>query len=306
MTISCPRGLLVVLAAMVFAIPLAARAADASASKKASDPEKYTLRYKFQPGETLRWTVEHRKRVQASLGGATQTTDSVSRSTKCWRVLEVDPQGNAVFEGSVEDIEMRQEMTGQKPVSYSSKRDKTPPAGYEEAARRVGKPLTRIKMDARGETLQRTALLNEPAPPEKPQLTIPLPERAVAVGDSWQDRHTLALRLENGATKSILTQQVFTLKSVKTGVATIEIANQVLTPIHSPELEAKLIERYARGTARFDIDAGHILSLQMDLDHQVVGFRGADSSLHYLTRSTEQFVPPPTAVAARPAEAKAK
>jgi hypothetical protein len=142
--------------------------------------------------------------------------------------------------------------------------------------------------------------LPEPASAETPELAIPLPERPVAVGESWRQPHQAMVRLENGATTTIRTQQVFTLASVKTGVATIEIANQVLTPVHSPEIEARLIEQYTRGTARFDIDAGRVLWQQSDLDHRVVGFHGPESCVHYLTRSTERLLPEEVELAKRP------
>ena len=37
-------------------------------------------------------------------------------------------------------------------------------------------------------------------------------------------------------------------------------------------------------------DAGRILSQQMDLDKHLVGFRGETSSLHYVTRFTEELL----------------
>ena len=41
---------------------------------------------------------------------------------------------------------------------------------------------------------------------------------------------------------------------------------------------------------RFDIDAGRVLGQEMDVDKGVVGFRGEASSIHYLTRFTEEFL----------------
>ncbi|MBU4399072.1 MAG: hypothetical protein KKE86_07010, partial [Planctomycetes bacterium] len=41
----------------------------------AGEPEKkYTLRYQYKPGETIRWRVEHRSKVRATVSGSTQTT----------------------------------------------------------------------------------------------------------------------------------------------------------------------------------------------------------------------------------------
>jgi len=309
MTVPHFRPLLTWFFMLLLALPAVAaestrRATASSEASKGQNVTKYTLRYKFQPGEILRWNVVDRKRIRMTFAGATKTTDSVSRSTKSWRVIEVDSEGNAVLENMVEDVEMRQKMSDRDEIRYNSKKDKKPPRGFQDAAKRVGRPLARLKLSDCGRTLDRTPLLPGPTTKEKQQLTIPLPDRPVAVGESWQEPHDVMLPLENGTTKKILTQQVFTLASVKTGVATVEVANQVLTPIHSPALEAKLIERQRQGTVRFDIDAGRVIWQQMDLDRRVIGFRGPDSALHYLTRFTEKLLPQRATVAERASGAK--
>ena len=48
-----------------------------------------------------------------------------------------------------------------------------------------------------------------------------------------------------------------------------------------------------------DIDAGRIIRQQLDVDKRVIGFRTEASSLHYLTRFTEEFLPTETRTALR-------
>ena len=62
-----------------------------------------------------------------------------------------------------------------------------------------------------------------------------------------------------------------------------------------------MIQYESAGVVRFDLDAGQILGQQMDVDKGVVGFRGEASSIHYLTRFTEDLLPEAT-LAARPAK----
>ena len=96
------------------------------------------------------------------------------------------------------------------------------------------------------------------------------------------------------------------VKSLKTGVATILVETQILTPISHPAIEAKLIQQASRGRVRFDVDAGRILSQQNELDRRVIGFRGQASSLHYLTSFEEKLVEPPLATAGRAGDTKWK
>jgi hypothetical protein len=90
--------------------------------------------------------------------------------------------------------------------------------------------------------------------------------------------------------KKIKTLQKFKLEEVRDGVATIRMSTVILTPVREPAIEAQLVQRESSGVVRFDIDAGRIIGQQMDVDKQVVGFRGEASSLHYLSRFTEQIV----------------
>lgn len=278
---------------MRFSLPASAAlvAVLVAALSAGEEPATYLLRYKFAPGETLRWDVVHRGRVDATVSGSTKTTETVSKSVKVWRVKEIAEDGSAVFEHSVEHVDMWQRMSDCVPIRYDSRKDAKPPRVFQQAAQRVGKPLCRITLNNRGKIMGRKELIVGPGPASEGEITIPLPEKPVAVGETWSEKHDVTVPLETGGIKKILTQQTYTLASVQTGVATIEVATQILTPVNDPAIEAKLIERGSRGAVRFDVDAGRVLSQQMDLDKRVVGFRGAGSALNYLTRFTETLLP---------------
>jgi hypothetical protein len=77
---------------------------------------------------------------------------------------------------------------------------------------------------------------------------------------------------------------------VAAGVATIEVKTQVLSPVDDPRIRSQLVQRLQFGTIRFDVDAGRVLSKQMDTDEIVIGFQGADSIMQYLARFTEEPV----------------
>ena len=61
-------------------------------------------------------------------------------------------------------------------------------------------------------------------------MTIPLPEEAIPVGHTWSELYDVDVPLDEGGVKRVKTRQTFKLVSVKTGVATIELATNVLTP----------------------------------------------------------------------------
>ncbi|HUT13612.1 MAG TPA: hypothetical protein VMY42_24205 [Thermoguttaceae bacterium] len=264
-----------------------------------AETEKYVLRYRFQPGETLRWEVVHEVQIRTAVSGTTQNAETSSRSVKAWQVGDVELDGSATFEHLVEWVDMRQKLYGRQPIRYDSRSDEKPPAGFQQVAASVGKPLSAVTMDALGKIVRREQKLDRPGAQNEGPMTIPLPEDPVAVGETWSFPEDISVRMNTGAIKTIKARQSFTLESVKTGVATVGVATRVLTPIDDPAVESQLIQRESAGSVRFDIEAGRVLSQQMDVDKHVVGFRGQASSIHYVTRFTERLLPSVTSVASR-------
>ncbi|MDI9446510.1 MAG: hypothetical protein QM844_20300 [Planctomycetota bacterium] len=275
-------------AALVFASP-----SSIIAEQTASDSaEKHLLRYRFEPGETVRWQVVHLAKIKTTVSGTTQTAETVSKSVKAWKVVDVDEQGTATFEHTVEQVEMRQKLTGRQEVSYNSLTDKQPPLGFENVAKSVGTRLALITINDRGEIVKRINENEVTTSDNQGQITIPMPEDAVTVGQSWSFPYDLVIPGNNGTVLNIKTRQQFTLQEVNNGIATIRVATVILTPVRDPAIEAQLIQKESHGTVRFDIRAGRVLAQQMDLDKRVVGFTGTtdSSSLHYLTRFTEDLL----------------
>ena len=264
---------------------------DESSSPSDGTSERYTLRYQFHPGETIRWKVVHRANVKTTISGTTQTAETISESVKVWRVIGAEPGGPFTIEYSVENLDMRQRLTGRKEVRYNSRTDKVPPVGFEDVAKTVGVPLSIVKLDARGNVIERKDKRPRPGnDAHQNQLTVPFPEKPVAVGQQWKLPYEIDITLRDGQHKKIRTRQVFTLKSVRHGIATIGVETQVLTPITDKAVEAQLVQRENAGDVRFDIEAGRVIGQKMELDKHVVGFSGPASSLHYVTRFTEELI----------------
>jgi hypothetical protein len=264
----------------------------------AAEAQKYTLRYKFHPGETLCWEVEHRSMLRASVARATQTTETLSTSEKAWRVIGVDPDGTATFEHRVNWLDMRQSLTGRAEVHYDSRTGGKPPVGYADVAKSVGVPLSVVKMDAHGKVLHRKDLRSKPAssqdnstPQNEGWMTIPLPNEPVALGHSWSLPLNIDVPLPGGTVTKIKALQQFEFQRVDDGVAIIRVSTDILTPITDPAVESQLVQRESAGTVRFDIDEGRIIGQRMDTDKHVVGFRGGASSLHYVNRFSERLLP---------------
>jgi hypothetical protein len=265
-----------------------------------AEEQKYTLRYQFHPGETLRWNVEQRTQMRTSVSKSTQDAETASFSQKTWRVKEVRPDGTAVFEHSVGWVDMRQKLSGSPEMHYDSRTDKVAPPGFQDVASAVGVPLSTITLDPQGKIVKRERrAVKGSSTQEAGEITLPLPAEPIAVGHTWSQPCDIDVPLPTGGVKKIKAVQQFKLEGVQTGVATIAISTQILTPLTDPAIEAQVVQREGQGTVRFDIDAGRVLSQRRDTDKHVIGFRGNASSLHYVNRFAEEFVAEPAVAAGK-------
>jgi hypothetical protein len=274
-------------------LPLAALAdtPPAASSTAPAEPTTHLLRYQFQPGEVVRSKVTHRATVETTIAGSTQTADTLSTSIKVWRVLKVEDDGRVVFEHAVESVDMRQQMSGRQEVRYNSQTDQAAPPGFEEVAKLIGVRLSVVTIDQAGNILGREDHHKSAQGLGGAQMVVPLPSEPVPVGHVWTVPDEVVLTLEDNQVKRIKTRQRYELEKVQHQVATIAVETQVITPVNDPKIRAQLIQRLSRGSIRFDLDAGRVLSQQTDLDERVIGFSGPDSSLRYLTRFTEELIP---------------
>jgi hypothetical protein len=282
------------IAAICFAL------AHASLAFAQNEAETFDLAYKFTAGQTFNTKVLHLVTVETTIKGSTQVATTRSLSTKTWKILSVAENGNITFVHSVDHVDMSQSVTGRQDVKFNSLTDKKPPAGYEMVAASVGVPLATVTMDRHGRVLERKDTHSQ-FNPGIGELTIPLPQQKVKVGTKWSIPDEVKLKQDNGQIKKIETLQVYKLEKVETGVATITLETQVITPLNDPKLRSELVQRLQRGTIKFDLDAGHLLTKQLDMSETVIGFNGADSRMEFLARFTEE---PSTGVATAEAPAK--
>jgi hypothetical protein len=281
-------GFLAALAVLMVALPVLA---DESTSPQSPAGPKHSLQYKFKPGETVRTKVLQQVRLDTTIEGSTQVAETVSGSVKLWKILGVDAKGQTTLEHSVESVDMRQKVSGRQEVVYNSKTDTKPPPGFEAVAKSVGVPLADVTVDRAGKITKRVEKRPGAQSDSQSQMLVPLPPEPVAVGESWNEPVDVVVSLEDGEKKLIKTRQHYTLEKVANGVATLSVATQILTPTNNPKIQSQLVQRLTKGSIRFDIDAGRVLSQQIDLDERVLGFQGNNSSLHYLGRFTEEYQP---------------
>ena len=246
-----------------------------------TEPAAVRLEYRFRAGERLGMQVAHRALTETTMDGATQTVETMTDSTKVWRVVAVDDEGRATVEQSVDDVVMTSRTSDKGAIRWSSAGDEEPPPGYEGVRGSLGVPLARLVIDRAGRIVQRREL--RPCPPSSTGdlAVVPLPDGPVAPGAEWAIPQEVVVEVPAGPRKLVRTRLRYRLEDVTDGIATIRVDTTVLTPIDDPRLESRLLERIWDGEIRFDIEAGRVLSRRTGIDRRVVGFGGPQSSVRY-------------------------
>ncbi len=256
---------------------------DAGATKE------YRLAYRMKVGQNVRSRVVHLVSMDTKIEGEFESLKSRSVSTRVFQISNVDDQGNMTFVHLVEDAELWQKVTGKEEVRYDSKQNEVVPESYIKVAEAIGKPLATITISPTGTIVRRDDAVAQ-FNPGIGMLLPQLPQRSVKIGQRWFSMEKVRVRLKSGRVQAIQLRKQYKLEQVQNGLATISVRTQVLTPVNDPKIQSQLMQRLQHGTIKFDLDAGRIYSSKMELDERVIGFRGAASMIHYLSRMTETQV----------------
>lgn len=244
-------------------------------------PEAVTLAYRFREGDRIDMEVAHRALTETTMNGTTQAVETMTDSTKTWRVVATDDAGRATLEHSVDDVTMTSRTSDRGEIRWSSRGDAAPPPGYEGVRPSLGVPLSRLVIDRAGRVIERQELRPSPPSSTGDLVVVPLPDGPVTPGAEWTIPQEVVVEVPNGPRKLVRTRLRYRLDSVADGIATIRVDTTVLTPVDDPRLEARLLERIWDGEIRFDIDAGRVISRRTGIDRRVVGFGGPESSVRY-------------------------
>lgn len=266
--------------------------------------EKFKLEYKLKPGEQIVSKVYHEAETETNISGTSEGSRSQTTSIKVWEVKSTEKGGNITFVYSIDSVDMQQSIGDGEELKYNSKSDKEAPKIFQRVAETVQKPLATITINRFGEVIKRDNELKSPLMGIG-DLAVPLPPEPVAVGAEWQVPRDLRVRLDDGTYKVIKVRELYKLEKVSNGIATIRIESQPLTPVSDPSIEAQLIQQLSKGAIKFDLDTGRLISKKLDWSENVVGFRGAESSMRYNATWSEELLPATARTAAtKPAASK--
>ncbi len=264
--------------------------AAAEETKSILDQKTYLLRYKLTAGETIGYEVTHVAKTKTRIVGQEDVSQVHTVSQRHWDVQAPTPSGDMQFDHIVDSVEMTQQQGDKDEIRWDSRTGEDPPREFRGIAEQMGTKLATLTINARGEEIAREDHGGTKASLGMGTLTLTLPADAIAIGASWSVPREAKARNEAGEVIPIKIRELYTLEKVQTGVATIRIKSEPLTPIDGESIRAQVVQQLSNGQLRFDVDNGRMLSKQLDWDETVVGFQGANSMLEYRSRMTETLV----------------
>lgn len=263
------------------------QASSQGAAGEQDKQDKTLLRHQLSTGDSLRYQVTHVAKTKTRINGSEEIVNVHTTSVRVWKVLAVTDK-EMTFEHSVESVQMTQQTGDKDEIRWDSTSGEKPPRAFSVVATQIGSPLATVTMNGRGEELKREDHGGTKASLGMGQLTLALPAQPIATGESWSVPSDVRVRTDAGLVKRIKIRQLYTLKKVKAGVATISVRSEPLTPIETESVQAQVVQQLSNGSIRFDVDNGVLLSKELDWDETVVGFQGPGSMLEYRARMTEE------------------
>jgi hypothetical protein len=264
-----------------------------------SNSATYDLRYKLKRGDVLRYDVSHRASIRSTIDKTTESAQTRTDSVKAWKVTDVLPTGDIEFTNVVEKVHMVNQLPDHDPTEYDSSTDKTPPPGYEDAAKAVGVPISVMQITPHGKTIRRDLKVHNQGADNDAPIVLRLPDKRVAIGATWDEPFDLTVKLPDNGSKLIQTRRHHKLTDVKNGIATIEVTYQVLSPIDA-RIETQIVQKLMQGEVRFDIEKGQVVSQHMEIDKRIIGFAGPTSNMQYVMKMEEKLLKEDSPLAGKP------
>ncbi len=248
------------------------------------------LRYKFRQGETISVQVSNRALTETTINGTTQHVETATDSTKSWKITRVDKNGSATLEHLVDHVKMMSRAGGMETVRWDSDDSKAPPEGYGGVQIGLGKTLSELRIDSCGRVINRKDFFPSPPSNTGDLMVVPLPDEPVTIGTTWTVPDTILVDIPGGTGKSVRTRLRYQVTKLKKDRAVIKVDTTVLTPVHDPQTESRLLERIWSGEIVFGIDCGQIISRSVSVDRRVIGFHGPASSIRYKASREEELI----------------
>ena len=188
----------------------------------ATADEAVQLKYKFSPGQVLRYDGKQSMTVESTVSGTDQKHSYQITSVREWKVLGVDKEGNVRVTMTIVRAQVEATSPDGQAITFDTEKDRT----QNPLAAVIGKPLVEAKLSPFGQVLD-IQQAQSSAPGQFVALArtlfYPVPSVPVKPGTAWQQDMDLPLPPPLGNNETIRIRQTFRLEKVVDSVAFINL-----------------------------------------------------------------------------------
>lgn len=246
--------------------------------------------FRWQKGQVLTYQTEHKTNVEEVADKTKVTSASQLSVTKRWHVLDVDAKGVATLELTLAAMRNEQTTPGGEVLLFDSAHpEKGTPELKAQMSKYIGTPLALVRIDGQGRVLevkQGSANRYEAEPP----FVVVFPAVAAKEGLAWRRPYTLILDPPYGNGDKLQATERYQCTKIAGGKATLIVANQITDMPESAKDQVPLLQKLAQGEVQFDLQAGRVVQVQLNIDRTVMNHHGEGSSYHFQSWFTERLV----------------
>lgn len=245
-----------------------------------------SLAWKFQSGESLKYTVQQNTQMEMDLNGQQQTMTMNQTMDMVWKVASVESNGDARMAQIVDRVQFKSEGGPFGAVQFDSSSNEVVDSPLVKSMAEVFKKIVGQEF---GVTMQSTGKVQEVTVPPAllkaltdagpaanamnedtlkqmmTQSAVTLPSQGIKTGDSWESNQKVELPFGTMTIVSMLTYE-----GTEGGLAKISMQPKIdVKPKEGAPITLTMKKSDGKGTVLFDVARGRIAKSDLDLTMEI-------------------------------------
>ena len=248
-------------------------------------------RFHWQTGQILVYRTDHATLATYVMGDSKSETRTRVQSIKRWQVVNVDADGAATLQMSLQALLYETTTPSGEAISFdSSKPEKSPEKMRKDFLPFIGQPLVLLRIDATGKVLEvkkANAVFGSVAKFEnEPPFKLLLPVGEMKAGQSWERAYHITLEPPQGTGEKYPAAQRFACKSVDDNLASVSMTTEVKGAPAAQEDQVPLWQMQPEGEIVFDVQAGRMKKASLRIDKEA---KSEGGSTRFRSVYTEEY-----------------
>jgi hypothetical protein len=217
-------------------------------------------------------------------GGRTDLNTIQSRTERHYHVASVAPDGSAVLELTIDNVNIAFSVNGASQVTYDTRGNEVPPPRFESVKDCIGKHA-QVRVDTRGRVSELDS--SQSSTFEDRDFLAVLPEKPVRVGEEWFDDYPVRVQVTKELSQKVTLRRRYKLTAVNNNVAIIHVEIAEVTAVQDPQVLAGLVSLTPKGTVLLDLEQGALTLRDLHCVRTEIDALGPASRIAGVTNTTE-------------------